>query len=74
MMLNVLKNLTLVVPINCGAIGSQYTKASVLSASSWRAEKVSSHYPTSQISDGLSFMGCANCIVNAAILLSGYIC
>jgi len=70
-MLNVLKNLTMVVPINCGSIKSQYTKASVLSASSFCAEKDSSHNPTSQISEGSSLMGCANCIVNEAILLSG---
>jgi len=35
----------MVVPFNCGAIRSQYTKAAVLSARSWRTEKESSHFP-----------------------------
>jgi len=72
--LNVLKNLAMVVPINCGDIRSQYTKAFVLSPTGRVEGLESSHYPTSHISDGSSIMGCANCIVNAAILLSGYKC
>jgi hypothetical protein len=74
--MNVLKYLPIAVPMNCGSIRSQYTKALVsptrmagLMVPTLGGEKLISHNPTSHFSEGPSSIAFANCIVNAAIVL-----